>query len=246
MDHDRKTVGAAVRKTVAAKQSNPLSAQTKKDMMNRFAIAAGVLEKLDVIGDPNTDRVDRLRLIIRYQMMVLIVLALVLVLVVFTKEKHVLYFAAREKTESVLLMPMMTPNHTDQAILSWVGSAASDILNFGFHNFAQRMQENRKYFTDDGWTSFKEAVERTGIPATIVQKQQVITAAPVGAAVIVDMKEDNLRGTEWTVQIPFTVTVLSGKESRAQRRILTVVIVRVPPEHNLTGLGIDNWVEIGG
>jgi intracellular multiplication protein IcmL len=258
MDHGRKTVGAA--KGVAAKEAVKTAAEkaahrkvdasakpgNKPSSGTRFTIAAPLLEKLDVMGDPNEQRVIRLRTIVRYEAMALMVLALLLVAVVFTKEQASFYFAAKENAEAELLIPMPVPNYTDQAILSWVGSAASDILNFGFHNFNERMQESRRYFTADGWKSFEEALEKSQIGQKINEKQQVVTAAPIGAAVIVDIKEDEIRGTEWTVQIPFTVTVISGAATQAQRRILTVVIVRVAPKVNLTGLGIDNWVEIGG
>ncbi|MGE3770340.1 MAG: DotI/IcmL family type IV secretion protein [Bdellovibrionales bacterium] len=206
------------------------------------------LEKFDIgfllrkDDDPTIERTEKIRFIIHVQGIFLLVLSLVLIAVAFTKEEKVLYFAANDKTDPKVIWGMAMPNHTNQAILSWIGSAASDILNFGFHNVQQRLYENRRYFTDKGWESFSAAIERSKIVEKIVEKQQVLTAAPVGAPVIINVK-DGIAGPEWTVQIPFTVTVLSGKQTQAQRRILTVVIVRVHPSKNLSGLGINNWVE---
>jgi len=207
-----------------------------------------LLEKFDIPallsnGDSSIERVDKIRYILRIQSILLLVLSLVLIAVAFTKEEKVLYLAANDKADPKVILSMIMPNHTDQAILSWIGSAASDILNFGFHNVQQRLYENQRYFTDKGWESFSAAIERSKIVEKIVEKQQVLTAAPVGAPVITNVKE-GIAGPEWTVQIPFTITVLSGKQTQAQRRILSVVIVRVHPSKNLSGLGINNWIEI--
>lgn len=142
-----------------------------------------------------------------------------------------------------LLQPMNAPTYTQAAVLSWATSTASAVMNFGFHNANQRLGAVRNNFTEHGWQAFITALQNSKVLDNIVAKEQVITAAPIGAAVIVHttvLPDGNKR---WIVQIPFMVTTLSGKETTATSRIMTMTITKVPPTRNLAGLGIDNWIE---
>lgn len=138
---------------------------------------------------------------------------------------------------------MNMPTYTRQAILGWASTTATAIMNFGFHNAGDKIGAQRNNFTDRGWNAFITAITDSNIMDKIVANEQVITAAPVGAPVIVrvtDMPDGN---REWIVQIPFMITVLSGKKTEPKTETLTLTIVKVPPLHNLAGLGIDNWIE---
>lgn len=176
--------------------------------------------------------------------MIVFVLAVALSYAWFNIPRDPLAFSINTKTnQPKRLIGLRGPTMTQQAIMSWVGSTSADILNFGFHNVYERMDGTRKYFTDDGWKSFTEAIRDSGIITRITEKQQVITAAPIGTPVILKAGENEQYGKEWTVQVPIYLTILSGKETDSKRRTLTLILVTVPPEQNLSGLGIDRWVE---
>lgn len=193
---------------------------------------------------PNPESIGLVRFILLAEVLVILVLALALVYAKFNIPRDPIPYAINTKTgQPDPLFTLHSPTKTQQALLSWVGSASADILNFGFHNVYDRLQSTEKYFTDDGWESFKEAIKNSGIIARITEKQQVITAAPTGTPVILRSGPNPQYGYAWTVQVPIYVTVLSGKETDSKRRTLTLILVPVPPEKNLSGLGIDRWLE---
>lgn len=198
----------------------------------------------EIKSGPTERTMDILRSIIIIEVMIIMVLTLAFTYAKFKIPRDPIPFAINSKTgEPKVIRALHIPTQTPQAIMSWVGSASADILNFGFHNIYTRLDGTRKYFTEDGWTSFSEAIKKSGIIDKIVTKQQVITAAPIGTPVILRSRENPIYGKEWTVQVPISVTILSGKETDSRKRTLTLVLVSVPPEQNLAGLGIDRWLE---
>ena len=185
--------------------------------------------------------VARLRAVILTQGFLLLLLTVTLGIVVAQQNDGFIYSAAGVKTPSRPLVSLNEPTHTQGAVLSWAASTASSILNFGFHNIGTRLQESRYAFTDRGWTAFNAALEKSQFAETIIRKEQVITAAPIGAPVIVHI-EDTPERRSWIVQLPIMVTTLSGKETAGKRQILTLEIVTVPATESLNGLAINNWI----
>ena len=137
---------------------------------------------------------------------------------------------------------MTAPTYTRPAILSWASTTATEIMNFGFHNAVDRLSAQKQNFTSNGWDAFITALDDSKLMEKIVSNEQVITAAPIEAPVILKVT-DNPDGTrQWLIQVPFMVTILSGKQTEVQRRTLTLSIRQVPPDQNLAGLAIDNWI----
>ncbi len=192
-----------------------------------------------------TVSIARLRFVIVSQALVLILIAATLVFSLDQKNDNGVYAATNTEGRARYLTPLATPTYTQQAVLSWAGAEVTSIMNFGFHNVNERLQASRDQFTDRGWKAFATAVDKSQLMQRIVTKEQVVTAAPVGAPVIVHMEERPDATKSWLIQLPIMVTVLSGKQTDASRRILTLEVVTVPPTHNLTGLGINNWIEGG-
>lgn len=196
-------------------------------------------------AERGTTSIVRLRLIVVGQTLVLILLAVMLAASLEQKNDNGVYAATDTAGKARYLSPLLTPTYTQQAVLSWAGAQATSIMNFGFHNINERLQQNRDQFTDRGWLAFATAVDKSQLMQKVVSREQVVTAAPVGAPVIVHMEERPDQTKSWIIQLPIMVTVLSGKQTEATRRILTLEVVTVPPTHNLTGLGINNWIEGG-
>ena len=194
-------------------------------------------------AERGTLSIARLRLVIVAQAAVMILLAAMLAASLDQKNDSGVYAATDTKGQARYLTGLMAPTYTQAAVLSWAGAQVANIMNFGFHNVTERLQENRAQFTDRGWKAFATAIDKSQLMQKIVTKEQVVTAAPIGAPVIVHMEDRPDKSKSWLIQLPIMVTVLSGKQTEANRRILTLEIVTVPPAHNLTGLGINNWIE---
>ena len=150
------------------------------------------------------------------------------------------YFATTEDGRLVPMLPLSQPNLTNPALLSWAAQAGTETMTFGFHDYQRRLQEASRYFTKSGWKSFSEALERSRIIETIETNQQVVTAAPRSAPIILNERIVNGR-YQWTVQMPMKLTYQSGSKIDTRNWVVNITIVRVPQLGNPNGLGIERW-----
>ena len=155
------------------------------------------------------------------------------------------YFATTEDGRLVPMIPLSQPNLSNPALLSWVAQGATEIMTFGFHDYQERLQEASRYFTKQGWSSFSDALTASRIIETIQQNQQVVTAAPRSAPII--LQEQLVNGQyQWTVQMPMKLTFQSGSKIDTRNWVVVLKVVRVPQLGNPNGLGIEQWVARSG
>ena len=151
------------------------------------------------------------------------------------------YFATTEDGRLVPMLALSEPNLSNPALLSWVAQAATEVMTFGFHDYQNRLQESSRYFTTQGWVSFSTALDNSRIIETIEQSQQVVTAAPRSAPII--LQESVVNGQyQWSVQLPMKLTFQSGSKVDSRNWIVTINVVRVPQLGNPNGLGIKQWI----
>lgn len=155
------------------------------------------------------------------------------------------YFATTEDGRLVPMVPLNQPNLSPPALMSWVAQSATEVMTFGFNDYRRRLQEASRNFTKRGWESFTQALQRARIIEMVEANQQVVTAAPRGAPVL--QAEGLINGRyQWTVQIPMIVTYQSGAKTRSDQMMVTVVVVRTPRLESANGVGIEQWIAVGG
>ena len=153
------------------------------------------------------------------------------------------YFATTEDGRLVPMVPLNEPNLSTPALMSWVAQASTEVMTFGFNDYRRRLQEASKSFTRRGWESFTGALERSRIIEMVEANQQVLTAAPQGAPIVVSegLVADRY---QWQIQLPLLLTYQSGAKTRTDKLLVTIVIVRVPRLENPNGIGIEQWVAV--
>ncbi|MCK6419088.1 MAG: DotI/IcmL family type IV secretion protein, partial [Alphaproteobacteria bacterium] len=104
-------------------------------------------------------------------------------------------------------------------------------------------QEASRNFTRTGWQSFTQALSKSRIVEMMEANQQVVTAAPLGAPILEREGLVNER-YQWVVQMPMVLTYQSGSQTRTDRLLVTMVIVRVPRLENPNGIGIEQWIAV--
>jgi intracellular multiplication protein IcmL len=114
-------------------------------------------------------------------------------------------------------------------------------MTFGFNDYRRRLQEASRNFTRLGWQSFTKALSDSRLLEMMDRNQQILTAAPTGAPILVDEGVVNER-YQWVVQMPMILTYQSGGAQRVERPTVTMVIVRVPRLENANGIGIEQWI----
>ena len=151
------------------------------------------------------------------------------------------FFATTEDGRLVPMVPLNEPNLSAPALMSWAAQSATEVMTFGFNDYRRRLQEASRNFTRRGWESFTQALQRSRIIEMVEAQQQVVTAAPQGAPIIVS--EGLSAGRyQWQIQMPLVLTYQSGSRTRSDSLLVTLVIVRVPRLESSNGVGIEQWI----
>jgi intracellular multiplication protein IcmL len=153
------------------------------------------------------------------------------------------YFATTEDGRLVPMVALNEPNLSTPALMSWVAQAATEVMTFGFNDYRRRLQEASRNFTQTGWQSFTDALQKSRIIDMVEANQQVVTAAPAGAPVL--ESEGMVGGRyQWSIQLPMVVTYQSGARTRSDNLLVNIVVVRVPRLESPNGVGIEQWIAI--
>lgn len=175
----------------------------------------------------------------------IIIVGLILTLIIYinSSKPQDRYFATTADGRIMQLVPLDRPNMTSAALMSWVAQATTEVMTFGFHDYQRRFQQASRHFTKTGWESFTLAMQRARIIDSVQALQQVVTAAPRSAPVLI--QQGVLNGKyRWVLQMNLQVTYKSAGagSSRTDNLKLNLVVERVPSLENPNGIGIAQWV----
>lgn len=138
------------------------------------------------------------------------------------------------------MVAMLTPNVTNEALMSWAMLAATDVMTFGFHDIDEMFSKSRTYFTDEGWRSFGEAFGKSLFLKNVLSSQQIVTAVPRGTPKVVHI--GLYKGEyQWVLDVPMLMTIRAGPKARQERTNVRMFIVRMPTQNNPMGIGINTW-----
>ena len=173
----------------------------------------------------------------------IIILGLIFMMffVVSNSRPQSVYFATTNDGRLVPMVALNEPNLSTPALMSWSAQAATEVMTFGFNDYRRRLQEASRNFTRTGWASFTNALDKSRILEMVQQNQQVVTAAPRSAPVLISEGMSNGR-YQWQVEIPMVITYQAGSQTRADNLIVTLLIVRVSKLESPNGVGIEQWV----
>lgn len=165
--------------------------------------------------------------------------------VIHTHQPENRYFATTEGGRLIPMVPLSQPNLSTPAMMSWAAQAATEVMTFGFNDYRRRLQEASRNFTRTGWESFSTALQRSRIIEMVEANQQVVTAAPKGAPILLSEGVEEGR-YQWQIQLPMIVTYQSGAKTTNTNLLVTIVIVRVPRLESTNGIGIEQWIAVPG
>lgn len=154
------------------------------------------------------------------------------------------YFAVTPGGQRITLTASSRPNVSTKALLSWATMAATATLTLDFVNIDKNLETLKPFFTTEGYENFIAALEADSVIDTITSKKLVLSAVPVGPAII--LSEDEIRGFHlWTVQVPILVSYLSSSAEEKSSKLVTLVISQVPTQAATTGIGIIRYQAAG-
>lgn len=176
-----------------------------------------------------------------------VIIGLILTLIVYMNNAvpHDRYFATTADGRIMQMQPLDRPNLDTPALLSWLATAVSETMSFSYINYQRELQNASKNFTKTGWESFTSALQKSHILDGVRELQQIVTAQPRSAPVLVQSGVLNGR-YRWILQMPLIVKYTSGKENRTDHLQLRLVVERVPSLENPNGVGIAQWIAVSG
>jgi Type-IV b secretion system, inner-membrane complex component len=137
---------------------------------------------------------------------------------------------------------------TDQQLADWASRSIPKIMDFDHSNIQQRLLDDKRYFTPNGWCGFIQALaDANVIDATVKQKLEVHIIANGQPRVTQRMDKDGIHIR--TVETPVSFTFTSSQpDALAPREINDeILIIRVSPsssKNNPDGVGISQWVTV--
>lgn len=171
----------------------------------------------------------------------IIILIAAMFFVISANKTQYEYFATNQSGSLIPMVPLSEPNLSDAALLSWVSQAVTESLTFGFNDYRRRLQEASRHFTSDGWSEFTKALQRSEIIDRLEANNQVLTAIPEQAPVIVSHGVSNGK-YRWVIQMPVVLTYKSGNSSDTRKLIVTLNVVRLSQLESPYGVGIQQWL----
>lgn len=191
---------------------------------------------------------DQYRNLVRiavFEGLAIILLVLSMIVLINVHQPKNIYFATTSDGRTVPMVPLSQPNLSKPALLSWATQAATEVMTFGFNDYRRRLQEASRHFTREGWLSFTQALQNADIVEAVRTNRQAISAAPRSAPVL--LSEGVINGRfQWVVQIPLNITTSFGGGSKSDSWNVKLTIVRVPVLESPNGIGIQQWLAMGG
>src|SRR5581483_4748288 len=154
-----------------------------------------------------------------------------------------LVIAAKENGQIIPIMPLDNPILSDAELRTWAVNAITRSLSMDFQNYRQVLEDVRPYFTNDGYQSFLETLQRNRILDAI--KENVFVMSCVAQAAPVIEGAGLLNGTySWKIELPVLVTYQSSNNRESQNMIATVLVTRASEISHPQGVAIRQFVAV--
>lgn len=179
-------------------------------------------------------------LIVRVEAAIIFVVGLLLTLYLNTRQNPDHYYAETADLKTMPMVSLHLPNMGRMAISDWAAMAASQIMTFGFNDVDARFATSRKYFTPEGWETFRKAVIKAKFVEQMLATQQIVTSVPASPPVL--KQEGLIDGKDgWAFDVPLLVTFRAGGVKESRPKTVHMVIQKMPTRDNPNGVGIDHW-----
>lgn len=133
------------------------------------------------------------------------------------------------------------PNLSDSAILSWANSTAVATFSYDSTNYRSEIQKLSGFFTDNGWSQFMSALNKSKNFDAVKNKQLIVSAVVTAPPVILQKGVVN-KVYSWQVQMPMTVSYKGASDNTQQNVIVTMQINRTSSVNSPTGVAINQFV----
>lgn len=135
------------------------------------------------------------------------------------------------------------PNVSSRALLRWATRAVTAIYTMDFVHYEETLDYIRKeYFTANGFDNLYNALQDANFIENIVKNKLALNAVPVEPPII--LQSGLIDGQEaWQIGIKLLVNYQTiGRPDRQERKVIVLLVTRVPTSETLQGIGITQFL----
>jgi hypothetical protein len=115
-----------------------------------------------------------------------------------------------------------TTTHIEQSIvMKWAESATQQSFNFNHATIDEQLKSLKSCYTEQGWQSFTDALQKSGNRKTIENQKLTVTSIIKGKTIVTDAKDN-----QWKVSLPIEVTYKNDKETMSQVLNIDLIVGR--------------------
>ncbi len=118
-------------------------------------------------------------------------------------------------------VPAGTPDIDNAILIQWAESATKQSFDFKHDRLEKQLDELKSCFTDSGWQSFKDALQKSGNVTAIKSQKLNVNSSVTGTSTLSKIKDN-----QWKVNIPFEVIYQNDKETLKQSLIVDLMVER--------------------
>ncbi len=137
-------------------------------------------------------------------------------------------------------IPLTEPSISQARLKDFAVSAAVTLNSYDYANWRALINNAlAQFFTPGGRDRYRAALQESGIIQKVVQNYQTVSAVTTDPANIAE--EGRMNGRYyWRVEAPIQIFYRTNMETKVERRLLTMTVVRVDPSPiNPNGIAID-------
>lgn len=129
------------------------------------------------------------------------------------------------------------PHQSFKNISGWVFEAIMSSYSFDFNNYYSQLDNAAYYYTPEGYTMYLRALQLAKVENQVILNKIEISTVPLQNPVLI--KGGSFGSTDyWRYRVPVLVSFYAGKDLVVEKRMIEVLVLRVPAYKNPKGLSI--------
>lgn len=162
----------------------------------------------------------------------------------FAKPRSIFFMTGKE-WRVVPPVPLNKPYQSTPDALQWINSTLTSVWTYDFIDYANQLNANKRYFTDNGWRKFLNLLNLYANQNSITQSKIFMSANAEGAPISWRpegvLNEGALAGRySWLVRMPLRLNYSGSNIKYSQTLTFEILVVRVPTDDNLDGIAIED------
>jgi hypothetical protein len=204
-------------------------------------VSYGGLQGVSIRNEMENRVISRLEAEVKYSRRALVAMPFAIAFAAWIGRGRDQWVIATTDGRVLPVKPLDLPVMSDGDVIDWAARAVRDTLTLGHHDIEVRLNAaHLNYFTDDGFRSFVDGLDRRNVRAGIKGRQQLWQAS-VGAPTMTDVRRV-AKGVLWYgVDVPVNIRVLSGQFQEVVNWVVQLTIVRVGEVERAKGVAIQQW-----